>query len=121
MNKIEEYKKVKETANRVKSNYKYAFGLDSPNNDKHHAEIRMGRIWDSDIELYLHARYGFYGSSSAYTAMDVITADYFVKALNNHVKEIFEEAVSLAEKDTEKARLAAEEEAKEVLNLVKKD
>lgn len=122
MSKIDEYKKIKNIAQQVKTNYLGAHGLDSDNNDKHHVLASFWKCMDdwNDAAIVIHASYGYYGSSSGYSAMDEKTAEYITKALNNNLSKIFKEAVELAEKDVEKARLAAKEEAEQVLGEVKK-
>lgn len=122
MSKIELYKEADRVAKSIEQNYKQALGLDSDSNDKHDLHVsyyeKHSDNWN-DATLHLHASYGYYGSSSGYSAMDKHTARYFVKALNNRIGSILKDAVELAKKDAEKARLEAAEEAKDVLELTK--
>jgi len=47
--------------------------------------------------------------------MDEQTAKYMIKALNNNLRRIADEAIELARKDMEAARKAAKDEAELVL------
>lgn len=126
MSKIDEFNKARETYNRVKNNLFNATRRDregniEERNDKAVLEIRYygkhTQDWN-DACLILHASHGYYGSSSGYSDMDNSTAKYMVKALNNHLREIADEAIEMAKADMESARKAAENEAKLVLGEI---
>jgi hypothetical protein len=126
MSKIDDYKNQSKITNGVKENLNLAMGyyvdgskLNS-DNDKHSLYFRyIGKHTDnwSDAIFYLHASYGFYGSSSGYSAMDKDVAKYMEKAINQYTRQIAKRAIELAKEDQEKARKEAEDEAKEVLKL----
>ena len=126
MSKIDEFNKARETYNRVKNNLFNATRRDregnrEERNDKAVLEIsycnKHASDWN-DACLILHASHGYYGSSSGYSDMDNSTAKYMVKALNNHLREIADEAIEMAKADMESARKAAENEAKFVLGEI---
>jgi hypothetical protein len=122
MSKIIAYQQAKRIAANVKDNLTKARGMDSSNNDKHRLYVQFsGKLnhnnWKS-AELQLHAAYGYYGSSSGYSAMDAHTAEYMAKAINAHMNAIAETAIKYAEADAETARKAAEDEARLVLTEV---
>jgi len=117
MSKIEAYKKAKGIAARVEKNRDCTFKLDSPRNDKGNfwpQFINCKREW-SDACIHLHASFGYYGSSSGYSAMDEETGKYLTAAIAKHGRLLFDTAVKMAADDAEKARKEAEEEAKSVL------
>ena len=125
MSKIDDYKKAAWTFQRVmeclyKSTRRDSKGQYDSRNDK--AALRINYYgkhtsdW-SDAVLTLHASHGYYGSSSGCSDMDKEVAEYMVKALNNNLQKIANEAIELARVDMEKARKEAEEEAKEVLRI----
>jgi hypothetical protein len=126
MSKIDNYKEQVGVTNNVVSDLNLAMGyykdgnnLNS-NNDKHSLYFRYaGKHTDSwsDAIFYLHASYGYYGSSSGYSAMDKNVARYMERAINKYVEKIAKTAIEFAKEDQEKARKEAEDEAKEVLKL----
>ena len=126
MSKIDEFYKARETYNRVKTNLFNATRRDSKGNrDEHNDKAVLAiRYYDkhtpdwNDACLILHASHGYYGSSSGYSDMDNSTAKYMVKALNNHLREIADEAIEMAKEDMESTRKAAENEAKLVLGEI---
>jgi hypothetical protein len=123
MSKIDDFNKAVRVFNRVRDNIYLSTGRDRKgrsdlNNDKAILRIYYHETHSSDwneAKLLLHASHGFYGSSSGYSDMDIDTAKYMVKALNNHIENIAEEAIKLAEIDMEKARQEAISEANRVL------
>jgi len=122
MSKIEDYKKAKRIAENVERSINCALGKDRKDNDKHYIQISYnGKHTDSwsDAIMYLHASYGYYGCSSGYSAMNENVAKYMTKAINEYLISISNRAIELAKKDTEKARLEAENEAREVLQEIK--
>lgn len=123
MSKIDEFNRAKDIYNRVKHNlYKATSrnedGQNDPINDKGCLTIRYSGQhtpdWHDAI-LALHASHGYYGSFSCYSDMDEQTAKYMIKALNNNLRRIADEAIELARKDMEAARKAAKDEAELVL------
>jgi hypothetical protein len=127
MSKIDKFNSAKNTYKRVKENLFDAMARDK--DDKHDSHNDKACLylrycekhtdnWNDAI-LFLHASHGYYGSSSGYSDMNKEVAEYMVKALNSHIKEIAYEAIELAKKDMEQARKEAEDEAKEVLEGIK--
>jgi hypothetical protein len=126
MSKIDDYNNQTKITNNVKRNLYLARGyyddgkeLNS-NNDKHSLYFRyIGKHTESwsDAIFYLHASYGYYGSSSGYSAMNKDVARYMEKAIDKYIGQIIKTAIEYAEEDREKARKEAENEAKEVLKL----
>jgi hypothetical protein len=126
MSKIDEFNKANETYICVKRNLYNALGLDKEgnkdsNNDKHSLYIRFVDIdhgdWNNAI-LQLHASYGYYGSSSGYSAMNSDVAKYMAQSLKNHIKDIAMGAIELARIDAEEARKTAKYEAELVLQEI---
>ena len=126
MSKIDKYNEQTTITRNVVSDLNLAMGYHedgnslNSNNDKHSFYFRyIGKHTDSwsDAIFYLHASYGYYGSSSGYSAMDKNVARYMEKAINQFIQQIAKRAIELAKEDQEKARKEAEDEAKEVLKL----
>ena len=88
------------------------------NNDKGMLKFYDRQVWDSDMKIFIHGCYGYYGSSSAYNISSDTIKQYLIKVLNEKEGEIVNRAIELLDEDIEKARLAAENEAKEVLKAV---
>jgi squalene cyclase len=126
MSKINDYKNQVTITKNIESELNLAMGyykdgsqLNSTN-DKHRLYIKYsGKHTDDwcNALFYLHASYGFYGSSSGYSAMNKNVATYMEKAINQYIQQIAKRAIELAKEDQEKARKEAEDEAKEVLKL----
>jgi CubicO group peptidase (beta-lactamase class C family) len=123
MSKIEKYKAAQSIARNVRLSLFHALGLSDdgtrdPHNDKHMLRLEYtgdhAGAW-SDAKCFLHASYGYYGSSSGYRAMSNNVAKYLVKALNRYISAAARDAIAMAESDAEVARLDAEDEAKAVL------
>lgn len=124
--KIERYKKAQAVANRVCGEVLRALGRDldgsvDSRNDKHSLHIRPGvncvESW-GDRDLWLHASYGYYGSSSGYSATSDDMRKYIARAINKHMPAIAETAMELVKRDADDARLAAQSEANAVLEEV---
>lgn len=90
-------------------------GTPNPNNDKGQATFYDQQIWDSDVRLYLHMSYGFYGSSSGYSVGDENIKKYILNVLNSKTKSIISEVIELMKKDIEKAKRECKSEAEEIL------
>jgi cystathionine beta-lyase/cystathionine gamma-synthase len=127
MSKIDDYNNQKRITRNVKDNLYQATGYfhdgnsKNSNNDKHSIYFRYtGKHTDmwSDAIFHLHASYGFYGSSSGYSAMNKEVAEYINKAIDKYITQIVKTAIEYAEEDQEKARKEAEDEAKQILNLI---
>ena len=116
MTKIERYNKTKNNYENIKKNIKKTLGQDRRDNDKHTLSLeRISNCADRGTKVILFGRYGYYGSSSSYDALDETTIDYLCAAFNQHAKLIGGTAIELAEQDMQESRLAAQEEAKEIL------
>jgi hypothetical protein len=118
MSKIEEFKKAKRVSEMVAREVQFALGRDSSNNDKHHVSVSFTGLapgdW-SDMQFRIHASYGYYGSSSGYSATSAELGGYLATAIQKHASLLLDYAAKLAADDAEKARRAAEDEAKAVL------
>ena len=126
MSKIEIYNQSRQISQRVKQHYLDASGLKivdgniirNENNDKHHIYCVFRELskadWN-DIILDLRLSHGYYGSSSGYSDTCEDTGKYVAQAITIMGTLILKQASQLAENDTEKARLEAENEAKMVL------
>lgn len=118
MSKIEAFKNAMVVSGRIASDIQKALGRDSKSNDKHAASCRFAErssgAW-SDIVLSLHLSYGYYGSSSGYSATSDELGRYFAKAVNARMSELLDECVKMAMADVEKLRKEAESEALAVL------
>lgn len=119
MTKIENYKRLKGIAVDLAKARDHTLGLDSPNNDKHIFLVEFTGIglrsnW-SPMLFSIEAAYGYYGSSSGYSASSKELGAYLARAISRNAKLLLDLAVSLAEADAEKARKEAETEAREVL------
>lgn len=127
MNKIDEYLKIKELNTRDIENLNQVMRLKpdgsdvDAHNDKGNISFNNRKIWESDIGLYLHTSYGFYGSSDCYSAASENMAKYLLRALNSMSNDIAIEMQELLAADIEKARKAAEAEAREVLGMTKEE
>ena len=120
MSKIEEYRRQSEVANKIISNLNRAQGFDihgnkDPNNDKYIFEFYKQQIWDSDIPVWLHASYGYYGSSSGYSACSPELQPYLIKALDHYKANIINYIIEAVEHDKHKALLDCKVEAEKIL------
>lgn len=118
MSKIEAYKKADTEARQLKSYIDKALGRDRKDNDKHSFHVRVGdktaQSW-GDKDIWLHASYGYYGSSSGHSATSEPMRFWLCQAINEQMHQLGDRAVELAEANAEKFRIEAEEEARGVL------
>lgn len=124
MSKIDEYNEIKfKNSNAIKQLHLTQRRTEdgksnNDSNDKGRCKFYDHQIWDSDMKIYIHAAYGYYGSSSAYSVRGDVVKKYLLKAINQYERTIVDKAIELLKYDIEKARLEAENEAKEVLQVV---
>lgn len=109
--KIETYQNQKiATANLIsdlnKAQGNFPDGKTDKNNDKAQFDFYDRKIWDSDTPVYLHAVYGYYGSSSAYAISGEHLQKYLIKAVNAMKKEIIAKMIEFSEEDRKKALLS---------------
>lgn len=116
MTKIEQYNKTKNNYEKIRRNIKKVLGQDSSDNDKYTLSLkRTSNVSDRGTKVILFGRYGHYGCSLSYNALDETIVDYLCAAFDHHAEQIGQTAVELAKQDMEKACLAAREEAKKIL------
>lgn len=125
MSKIDEYKAQRSRTKSVVTALRAAQGLKAdgtkdPQNDKHTIEFYASPLWDSDVPCFLHASYGYYGSSSGYTACGDETRVYIYQALDEYKEAIVNRAIELAQEAEKKALLECKGEAEKVLEMIKK-
>lgn len=123
MSNIEKYREqdritTKITVDLNKAQGLTAIGKKDPNNDKHNIGFYKHQIWDSDIPIWLHASYGYYGSSDGYTACSPELQPYLIKALNHYKMDIMNYIVEEVERDKHKALLECKEEAEKILTEI---
>ena len=127
MSKIDEYKKIRELNRQDIENLNQAMGLKpdgsgpDPKNDKGEIIFCGDPIWSTDLWIYMHASYGYYGSSDGYHATSPNMKNYILRVLDNMKVDIAKQAQELMLQDIEAARKAAEDEAREVLGMVEED
>lgn len=118
MSKIDKFKEAKFVANTIARNVQCALGRDDSRNDKHNVTVNFTGLapgdW-SEMQFRVHASYGYYGSSSGYSATSTELGKYLATAIEKHAALLLDYAVKLAADDAEQARKAAEDEAKAVL------
>ena len=120
MSNIEKYKEQSRITDKIIVNMNKAQGFNAigakdPNNDKHSIGFYKHQIWDSDIPLWFHASYGYYGSSIGYTACSPELQPYLIKALNHYKMDIVNYIVEQVQHDKHKALMACKEEAEKIL------
>jgi len=118
MTKIEEYKEAKRIANSVAEATRLALGRDGPRNDKHSFRCSFINIANQQwtpMCFQIEASYGYYGSSSGYTVTSKELGGYLAKAINLNATALLDCASKLSADDAERARKAAEDEARAVL------
>ena len=121
MSKIEDFKKEQDSHQQMESallkcqNMPPYFRSDR---DKH--GVSLGGKWhDNGQDMgFLTAYQGFYGSSSCSAYDSPRMAKYILAAINARMPQLSELAILLSQQDVEKKRLAAEEEAKSVLQQI---
>ena len=123
MTKIEKYREQSNITNNIISNLKKAQGLKDdgtkdPNNDKHNIAFHKNRIWDSDIPVWLHASYGYYGRSDGYSACSSELQPYLIKALDHYKTDIINYIMEAVEHDRHKALLDCKAEAEQILKEI---
>ena len=123
MSKIEKYREQSKLTDRIIVNLRQAQGLNKignkdPNNDKHTFGFYKHKIWDADIPVWLHASYGYYGSSDGYTACIPEMQPYLIKALNHYRKDIINYIMEQVEHDKHMALLHCKEEAEQILEEI---
>ena len=126
MSKIDQYNEARRDASTIAEDVSKALGRDRSDNDKHSARCAFtrcagrleGRIEGESFSPMLFrvdCSYGYYGSSSGYSATSNALGKYLAKAINERMESLLDRAVELAAVDAEKARKDAEEEARHVL------
>lgn len=118
MSKIEEFNKAKAIAGKVADSVAKCLGRDSPDNDKHTARASFCKVTDapfSPMMFSIDCSYGYYGSSSGYSATSSELGKYLAVAINSRIMELLDDAAALARADADRARVAAQEEARSVL------
>jgi hypothetical protein len=124
MTKIERYKELDRIADKVIVNLRQAQGLNATghkdiNNDKHSFNFYDRSVWDSDIPIWFHASYGYYGSSSGYTACSPELKPYLIKALNHFKGDIVNYIMEEVKRDKYNALIECKEEAERILDEIK--
>jgi len=120
MSKIDTYNKIKqENANSIQQ-LRYvmqqkADGTLDPYNDKGYMHFYDRKVWDTDMKIFCHASYGYYGSSSGYAVGGENIQKYILQVLNGMEMTIINKAIELMQNDIEKARLESVDEAKAIL------
>lgn len=118
MNKIDAYKNAAALAAALKQSADHALGRDSPNNDKHAATCHFHELSKDSfrpMKMVVRLEYGYYGSSSGYSATSEAMGERLAKAITARMPTLLADVVAQAEKEAEAARKAAEDEARAVL------
>ena len=118
MTKIEAFKQAKFIADKIKRAVDCILCRNSPQNDKGHMTVHFTGLAPGDwspMQFQVHASHGYYGSSSGYSDTSDELGQYFAKAIEAHRVTLLDFAAKLAADDAEKARKAAEDEARAVL------
>lgn len=118
MTKIEMYLQAKADASTIAAAAIRALGRDSSQNDKHRFSCEFITLVDdqwSPMMFYIRASYGYYGSSSGHSCTSNVLGKYLSMAIETNAAMLLDCATALAMKGSEKARLAAEQEARDVL------
>lgn len=123
MSKIKKYREQSNITNNIINNLKKAQGLKDdgtkdPNNDKYNIAFHKNQIWDTDIPIWFHASYGYYGSSSGYNACSPELQPYLIKALNHYKIDIINYIMEAVEHDRHKALLDCKAEAEQILKEI---
>ena len=123
MSKIDKYREQCNTTNKIIVNLNKAQGLNAignkdPNNDKYDIRFYERKIWDTDIPLWFHASYGYYGSANGYSACSPELQPYLIKALNHYKTEIINYIMEQVEHDKRLALLDCKEEAEKILEEI---
>ena len=120
MSKIDTYNKIKQENTNAIRNLRYvmrqkADGTSDPYNDKGRMNFYDNKIWDTDMKIFCHASYGYYGDSSAHAVGGENIQEYILKVLNSMESTIINKTIELMQNDIEKARLESIDEAKAIL------
>lgn len=123
MSKIEKYREQSKVTTKIivdlnKAQGFNAIGNKDPNNDKHSIGFYGHEIWDSDIPVWFHASYGYYGSSNGYTACSPELQPYLIKALNHYKMDIVNYIMEQVEHDEHIALLDCKAEAEQILKEI---
>ena len=123
MTKIEKYREQSNIATKIIVNLNKAQGFNAignkdSNNDKAHIKFCKDKIWDSDIPIWFHASYGYYGSSDGYNACPPELQPYLIKALNHYKTDIINYVMEAVEHDKHMALLDCKEEAEKILKEI---
>ena len=123
MSKIEKYREQDRITTKIivdlnKAQGLTAIGKNDPNNDKHGIGFYKHQIWDTDIPIWFHATYGYYGSSDGYTACSPELRPYLIGALNHYKMDIVNFIVEQLERDKNKALYECKEEAESILRQI---
>jgi hypothetical protein len=118
MTKIEEFKQAKHVAGKIARDVAYTLGRDSPRNDKATFSVSyagLSRAQWTPMQFHIECAYGYYGCSSGYNATSDELGKYLAAAIQKHGPTLLDCAAQMAADDAEKARKAAEDEARSVL------
>ena len=123
MTKIEKYRDQSNITNKIIVNLNKAQGFNAIgnedlNNDKHSISFHKHQIWDTDIPIWFHASYGYYGSSASYSACSPELQPYLIKALNHYKTDIINYIMEQVERDKHLALLDCKEEAEKILKEI---
>ena len=123
MTKIEKYREQSNITTKIVENLNKAQGFNAignedPNNDKHNIGFNKNKIWDTDIPIWFHASYGYYGNSNGYSACFPEMHPYLIKALDHYKIDIINYVMELAKQDKQKALLDCKEEAEDILKEI---
>lgn len=118
MTKLETYQAARHVATQIARSAAVTLGRDSPSNDKHTFSVRFAKILNSPfapMSFSIGCSYGYYGSSSGYSATSEPLGKYLARAIEQHASLLLDAAAKYAADDAEKARKEAEGEARAVL------
>lgn len=123
MSKIEKYREQSNITKNIISELRRVQGLKDdgtkdPNNDKYNIIFHKNKIWDTDIPIWFHASYGYYGSSAGYNACSPELQPYLIKALNHYKIDIINYIMEAVEHDRHKALLDCKAEAEQILKEI---
>lgn len=119
MTKIEAFKQAKAIAVRIREAVEHTLGRDSSRNDKHNFGVYFRQLSSEQFQpmvLHIECVHGYYGCSSGYSDTSPELGQYLAKSIQHHGAMLLDYAVKLADEDAEKARKAAEDEARAVLD-----
>ena len=123
MTKIEKYREQSNIATKIIANLNKAQGFNAignedPNNDKNHIGFHEHQIWNSDIPIWFHASYGYYGSSDGYSACSSELQPYLIKALDHYKTDIINYIMEAVEHDRHEPLLDCMAEAEQILKEI---